>query len=133
MSRSEATEASPSRTRPDLRAEGVKQRAKPSISCQRFPTLSSVQGVRPGTLREGGEQVGKECILDTSLQEADLTAFVIIWGGDLSYANLTEQRDLRGQDLGGCALWRRSSPVATSRGRTSGVRTWPMPTSRARG
>ena len=84
-----------------------------------MPTLSSVQGVRPGTLREGGEPVGKGRVLDTSLEEADLTAFVIR-GGDLSYANLFEKRDLKGQDLGGCASWRRSSPVATSRGRTSG-------------
>ena len=98
-----------------------------------MPTLSSVQRVRPGTLREGGEPVGKGRVLDAFLEEADLTAFVIIWGGDLSYANLFEKRDLKDQDLGGCASWRRSSPVVTSRGRTSGVRTWPVPTSRAQG
>lgn len=66
-----------------------------------MPTLSSVQGVRPGTLREGGEPVGKGRVLDAFLELADLTAFVIIWGGDLSYANLFEQRDLKDQDLGG--------------------------------
>ena len=91
----------------------MKQRAKPSTSCQRFLRSKGYDRARFGRV---ASRSGK----DASLEEADLTAFVIIWGGDLSYANLFEQRDLKDQDLGGCASWRRSSPVATSRGRTSG-------------
>src|SRR5918998_4641841 len=93
MSRGEATEASPSRNRPDLRAEGVKQRAKASTSCQRFLRSKGYDRARFGRV---ASRSGK----DASLEEADLTAFVIIWGGDLSYANLFEQRDLKDQDLG---------------------------------
>ena len=106
----------------------MKQRAKASISCQRFLRFKGYDRERFGRVASRSEN---DAFLDASLEEADLTAFVIR-GGDLSYPNLLEKRDLTGQDLGGCASWRRSSPVATSRGRTSGAQTWPVPTSRAR-
>ena len=95
-----------------------------------MPTLSSVQGVRPGTLREGGEPVGKGRVLDAFLEEADLTAFVIIWGGDLSYANVTEQRNLKDQDLGGVRFVEAELAGCDLAGEDLRGRTWRALTSR---
>ena len=61
-------------------------------------------------------------LIGASLEEADLTA-ITISGGDLSYANLFEKEDLKGQDLRGVRFVGPSWPAATSPAPTCETRT----------
>ncbi len=68
--------------------------------------------------------------MGASLEEADLTA-TVLRGVDLSYANLSEKRDLKGQDLGGVRLVEAHAGCDLSGTDLGGTRTFPAPTSRA--